>query len=913
MDRALFLWDLDDAQNHLLRFYVFGWLIHHGVWYPRWAPDLFMGYGFPVFNYYAPGLYYLGFGLSSLLRLSPWETFRATGFVAVLLGVSGAYALGVALWRRRSAGVLASVALLYAPYAFQLNLYNRGDIPEALGLSLQPWLLLATWRIWHAPTTRSRMPWIAAVAAIGAATLLVHNLTAIVTAAFVGVWVLALFIARPSCDALLAVAIAGLLAIGSTAFFWLPALGETGAVDLHYLLRKDGHDYRPGLIDPSGRTPNSDPRAALSPQTRVGLIDLNLHYPHRIVPAPKLSLGQAVLAALAVAVATGVGVQGRALAAAGLALIAAVAATSLHLNVAVSSFPFPSPTLGCIAIGVLAACGLAMAAQRRRPSPLFPLLSFGTVCWLLTFLVSEPLWANVPGLAFLQFPSRLMGPIAICIAIADAGAVAILASAAERRWGASGRLLRWGLTTIALAGLIFNGLGGRSIDRAPPYPIVDIGAAALASNETEQIGLGSTTDREFTPRDVQIAYIPDIPGYDRNLWQRLYPEPEWVGGLFYPLAGDLRFVGWRADQLTIRARVVNEAGQPGTIGVRQLYFPGWRAWIDGRTAPIGVAPDVPEQQANLGFMTVQVPPGEHDVLLRFGPTTPRVLGIGLTLATLAAAGAVALWYACQTSSMPVWPTVLGVTFTLAAAGYGGWRELRAAFPSAVPPLTLPATTARGVWSVEEHQGARGELVVNLAEAIRANGSKTERSSTGQNAWNVGMLTVKNTYDPGLGVAGVSRRQWLYMRAHGAASIDVALPKAPEVWFQAMLAADPTAWMDMPATPPRPPTPPMPAVEFRTLLTPLSGAEASAATSDAPITLLSRSIEPARRLEDRRWVPVEANLARWSGQTVRLTLQIARQTDDGADVAGGAPVAAGWGNPVIVAGETARGHRYPASD
>jgi uncharacterized membrane protein len=48
-----------DAVNHLLRIYVFEWMLQQGVWLPRWVPDLAYGYGYPLFNYCAPGLYYL--------------------------------------------------------------------------------------------------------------------------------------------------------------------------------------------------------------------------------------------------------------------------------------------------------------------------------------------------------------------------------------------------------------------------------------------------------------------------------------------------------------------------------------------------------------------------------------------------------------------------------------------------------------------------------------------------------------------------------------------------------------------------------------------------------------------------------------------------------------------------------------
>ncbi|MGH2352633.1 MAG: hypothetical protein ACRDI2_21210, partial [Chloroflexota bacterium] len=114
------LWEeakgVDDAKNHMLRLFLLGWLVEHGVWYPRWVPDLFMGYGYPVFNYYAPGFYYLALLLRAVLRLDVWDGYRAAGVVAALLGAAGTYTLAVALWRRASLGIVAALAVLYGPY-----------------------------------------------------------------------------------------------------------------------------------------------------------------------------------------------------------------------------------------------------------------------------------------------------------------------------------------------------------------------------------------------------------------------------------------------------------------------------------------------------------------------------------------------------------------------------------------------------------------------------------------------------------------------------------------------------------------------------------------------------------------------------------------------------------------------------
>ena len=104
--------------------------------------------------------------LKALLRLDTFEAYRASGVAAALIGASGAYALVAVLWRRLSLAILAALILLYSPYAFQVNLWERGDIPEVLGLALVPWLLLALWRLWTASTPGQTVLWVTATAAI---------------------------------------------------------------------------------------------------------------------------------------------------------------------------------------------------------------------------------------------------------------------------------------------------------------------------------------------------------------------------------------------------------------------------------------------------------------------------------------------------------------------------------------------------------------------------------------------------------------------------------------------------------------------------------------------------------------------------------------------------------------------------
>ncbi|MFC2038030.1 hypothetical protein ACFLYD_08775, partial [Chloroflexota bacterium] len=60
------------------------------------------------------------------------------------------------------------------------------------------------------------------------------------------------------------------------------------------------------------------------------------------------------------------------------------------------------------------------------------------------------------------------------------------------------------------------------------------------------------------------------------------------------------------------------------------YFPGWRVYADGERLPdSALRPEGP-----YGLLTVDIPPGEQHVLLRWGDTPVRSVGKALTLVSL---------------------------------------------------------------------------------------------------------------------------------------------------------------------------------------------------------------------------------------------------------------------------------------
>ncbi len=228
-----------DAELHIFRLAELSRLVRGGVWYPRWAPDFYYGYGYPIFNYYAPLTYYVG-----LLPMLLWGATAVQGvkFVFVLgllLAGLGMYGFVRDTWGR-NAGILAAAVYLYAPYLQYVDPHARGDLAESFSFGLFPLALWALDRLRRQPTAAN---WLAATL-LTAAIILAHNLMAMVLFALLLAWCLWWWPALPA-QTRWRLAAALLLGVGIAAFFWLPVALEQDAVNLRTLIGPGSHfDFR---------------------------------------------------------------------------------------------------------------------------------------------------------------------------------------------------------------------------------------------------------------------------------------------------------------------------------------------------------------------------------------------------------------------------------------------------------------------------------------------------------------------------------------------------------------------------------------------------------------------------------------------------------------------------------------------
>lgn len=158
--------------------------IQDGFWLPRWGPDFAHGYGYPMFVFYAPMVFYI------------WESFHATNLFGVVASTKAVFAVGFLLGAAgmyayardilgRQAGLLASLVYTYLPYHL-LNVYVRAAMAEFMAMALLPWIALAFRRLVRRPSVAT----MAAAAGSYGALMVTHNITAVLFTPLLGMSIL---------------------------------------------------------------------------------------------------------------------------------------------------------------------------------------------------------------------------------------------------------------------------------------------------------------------------------------------------------------------------------------------------------------------------------------------------------------------------------------------------------------------------------------------------------------------------------------------------------------------------------------------------------------------------------------------------------------------------------------------------
>lgn len=602
-----------DSPLHLWRVFELDRMLRAGVFYPRWASDLFFGYGYPVFNFYPPLAYYLTESLH-LFGLDIAVAIKFEFALTVLIAEAGMFLLSRDVfddalsepWQKNAAGILSAVAFAYAPY-FLIDVYIRGAIAETLGLAFLPLFFWSLRRVLAKPTIAGAL-----VGGIcGALLLLSHNLTAFFAAPVLAIYVLLRILAAPDrslrVKALACAVGVAALALALSAFYWLPALLELRMVYIG----------QPALIQP---------------QLHKTILE---HFK----------------------------------------TIWNVVQPQFFYDYPEAAFPLGAAWVVLALVGW--ASSLVFLGKHTRIEMIF----FGVVSFIAGFGlldVSRPLWQSLPALWVIQFTWRLTVFICVSGALAIGGWALLLQRLPLVRFVRAGAVLA--LILVLILSAMWN---ARAKPWYAPMPSAS-DPQVLARYESNSNAFGMSSENEYLPAWVKLLPNPVTPNV------RVLKVTDTAFANAQPL--DLQFQNIQPASWQFHVN----ASQAAPLTWRAFYYPDWYAWIDNQPAALRAS-------TNLGLLTLDIPPGAHDILVTHASLPVRDVADSLTLLGLI--------------------VVTGWSIAARRRGVRGWRLPLALLGTAVLFFAVPQLVAIGA-----QPPPIANVNVQVDDSLRLLGWSSERTS-----------------------------------------------------------------------------------------------------------------------------------------------------------------------------------------
>lgn len=228
------------------------------------------------------------------------------------------------------------------------------------------------------------------------------------------------------------------------------------------------------------------------------------------------------------------------------------------------------------------------------------------IVMVLQLEVTRPFWDAAPLVRFIQFPWRLLGPASLWTAVLLGAMFAAIPMPAAPSWVAA----------IALAALIYYP-GAQTLD-----PALAPGWYRLNS---ESIGRLDAYERGRSGFALYGDYAP--ASMTANPWDLSQSQTTDQPGQA-PLAPPTPDVQVRAEAPTV-FEMETSSEHPFPLRLPRIFFPGWRASIDGRATAVAAS-------APFGLVTVGVPAGQHSVKVVYGDTSVRTVATLLSWLSLMA-------------------------------------------------------------------------------------------------------------------------------------------------------------------------------------------------------------------------------------------------------------------------------------
>jgi hypothetical protein len=283
----------------------------------------------------------------------------------------------------------------------------------------------------------------------------------------------------------------------------------------------------------------------------------------------------------------------------------------------------PGLALYPITVG-LAAFGLLMTLwrdpARRLETGYIALVAAG--CTLMTLPAAAVVWDALPLLRYFQFPHRFLGMATLCLAFLVGGAAHVLSPTCLTHRYPGTVTVASGVALAAVLLLLLRPINALSQVRYySELPDLDVNFVMRKDREAGNIFSAYTVN--FIPTTVQEPPPFALLAHD---------GPERLDTDTLPSTTTVL----TAKYTPLRYTLTFSAAQPFTATFNTFYFPGWRAHLDGSSAPI--VPAVPH-----GRISVALPAGQHNLAVWFGTTPLRTCANGISLLALVGVTMTLVW------------------------------------------------------------------------------------------------------------------------------------------------------------------------------------------------------------------------------------------------------------------------------
>jgi uncharacterized membrane protein len=229
----------DDEQ--IGRLYELDQSLKAGHFPVRISQNLGFGYGYPLFNFYPSFIYYvaeifvlLGLGYILSIKLMIGLGFILAGLFMYLFSKEYFGKMG---------GIISAIAYTYVPY-HALDVYVRGALPEFWSFVFLPAIFLSYKKL----CDKGENKYVIITSLLLACLILTHNLIAMMSSIFVGIYLLFLLYGTKNKKRFfIQAAISGFLSLCLSASFWIPSFFERQYTMIE-LLTKELADYKQHFV-----------------------------------------------------------------------------------------------------------------------------------------------------------------------------------------------------------------------------------------------------------------------------------------------------------------------------------------------------------------------------------------------------------------------------------------------------------------------------------------------------------------------------------------------------------------------------------------------------------------------------------------------------------------------------------------